>query len=62
MIGLGFRKHPSPTNADAKDNSLHLFIVTTNSVYLYDLSGKGSGGSSVLLDDIRCGLGCVVMN
>ncbi|KAG2070492.1 hypothetical protein BDR04DRAFT_1099977 [Suillus decipiens] len=62
ITGLGFRELPSPTNADAKDNNLHLFIVTTNSVYLYHVSGKGSGGSSVLLDDIGCGLGCAVMD
>ncbi|KAG2342599.1 hypothetical protein BDR05DRAFT_1025431, partial [Suillus weaverae] len=39
-----------------------IFIVTTNSVFLYHVSGKGSGGSSMLLDDIGCGLGCVVMD
>ncbi|KAG2140932.1 uncharacterized protein EDB93DRAFT_1241828 [Suillus bovinus] len=62
ITGLGFRELPNSTNADAKDNNLHLFIVTTNSVYLYHVSGKGSGGSSVLLDDIGCGLGCAVMD
>ncbi|KAG1757831.1 hypothetical protein EDB19DRAFT_1891520 [Suillus lakei] len=60
ITGLGFRE--PPTDAEAKDNNLHLFIVTTNSVYLYHVSGKGSGGSSVLLDDIGCGLGCAVMD
>ncbi|KAG2041338.1 hypothetical protein BDR03DRAFT_979341 [Suillus americanus] len=59
---LGFRELPNSTNTDAKDNNLHLFIVTTNSVYLYHVSGKGSGGSSVLLDDIGCGLGYAVMD
>ncbi|KAG2053182.1 hypothetical protein BDR06DRAFT_956758 [Suillus hirtellus] len=62
ITGLGFRELPSLTNADAKDNNLHLFIVTTNTVHLYHVSGKGSGGSSVLLDDIGCGLGCAVMD
>ncbi|KAG1792048.1 uncharacterized protein HD556DRAFT_1537108 [Suillus plorans] len=62
ITGLSFREFPSPTNANAKDNNLHLFIVTTNSVYLYHVSGKGSRGSSVLLDDIGCGLGYVVMD
>ncbi|KAG2041346.1 hypothetical protein BDR03DRAFT_1007183 [Suillus americanus] len=62
ITGLGFRELPNFTNTDAKDNNLHLFIVTTNSVYLYHVSGKGSGGSSVLLDDIGCGLGCAVMD
>lgn len=62
ITGLGFRELPNPINADAKDNTLHLFIVTTNSVYLYHVSGKGSGGSSVLLDDIGCGLGCAVID
>ncbi|KAG2351149.1 hypothetical protein BDR07DRAFT_1476106 [Suillus spraguei] len=52
----------SPNLSQASDNNLHLFIVTTNSVYLYHVSGKGSGGSSVLLDDIGCGLGCAVMD
>ncbi|KAG1721987.1 uncharacterized protein EDB91DRAFT_1175471 [Suillus paluster] len=60
ITGLGFREPPA--NTDAKDNNVHLFIVTTNSVYLYHVSGKGSGGSSVLLDDIGCGLGCAVMD
>ncbi|KAG1733950.1 hypothetical protein EDB19DRAFT_1728725, partial [Suillus lakei] len=59
-MGLGFQK--PPTSTKAKDNNLHLFIVTTNSVYLYHVSGKGSGGSSVLLDNIGCGLGCAVMD
>ncbi|KAG1719833.1 hypothetical protein EDB19DRAFT_1780896, partial [Suillus lakei] len=36
--------------------------VTTNSVYLYHVSGEGSRGSSVLLDAIGCGLGCAVMD
>ncbi|KAG1764165.1 hypothetical protein EV702DRAFT_1154861 [Suillus placidus] len=45
IIGLGFRE--PPTNAEAKDNNLHL---------------HRSGGSSVLLDDIGCGLGCAVMD
>lgn len=62
ITGLGFRELPNPTNADVKDNNLHLFIVTTNSVNVYHVSGKGSGGSSVLLDDIGCGLGCAVMD
>ncbi|KAG2053203.1 hypothetical protein BDR06DRAFT_956764 [Suillus hirtellus] len=62
ITGLGFRELPSPTNADAKDNNLHLFIATTNTVHLYHVSGKGSGGSNVLLDDIGCGLGCAVMD
>ncbi|KAG2072195.1 hypothetical protein BDR04DRAFT_1230722 [Suillus decipiens] len=62
ITGLGFRELPNSTNVDAKDNNLHLFIVTTNSVYLYHVSGKGSEGSSVLLDDIGCGLGCAVMD
>lgn len=60
ITGLGFRE-PS-TETDSKDYHLHLFIVTTNSVYLYHVSGKGSGGSSVLLDEIGCGLGCAVMD
>ncbi|KAG1895743.1 uncharacterized protein F5891DRAFT_984046 [Suillus fuscotomentosus] len=62
ITGLGFREFSGPTNADAKDNNLHLFIVTTNSVYLYHVSGKGGRVSSVLLDDIGCGLGYVVMD
>ncbi|OAX34310.1 hypothetical protein K503DRAFT_456147 [Rhizopogon vinicolor AM-OR11-026] len=60
ITGLGFREPSADT--DAKDNHLHLFIATTNSVYLYHVSGKGSGGSSVLLDEIGCGLGCAVID
>ncbi|KAG1732105.1 hypothetical protein EDD22DRAFT_927579 [Suillus occidentalis] len=45
-----------------KDNNLRLFIVTTNSVNLYHVSRKGSGGFSVLLEVIGCGLGCAAMD
>ncbi|KAH7922180.1 hypothetical protein BV22DRAFT_1037818 [Leucogyrophana mollusca] len=56
ITGLGF-KEPSDD-----DQNLHLFIVTTNGVWSYHVSGKGSGGSSVIIDEVGCGLGCATMD
>ncbi|KAJ6626828.1 hypothetical protein B0H10DRAFT_2210720 [Mycena sp. CBHHK59/15] len=51
ITGLGF----SETHA--------LFVVTTNRVLSYQVSGPGSGsGKATVVDDIGCGLGCAAMD
>ncbi len=39
---------------------LYLFIVTTNRVLSYQVSGRGSGGTPTVVDEIGAGLGCAV--
>ncbi|PPQ73707.1 hypothetical protein CVT24_007262, partial [Panaeolus cyanescens] len=56
ITGLGFRE---PT--EDLPNS-YLFIVTTNHVLSYQASGRGSGGSATVVDEIGSGLGCAVMD
>ncbi|KAH7908522.1 hypothetical protein BJ138DRAFT_1128397 [Hygrophoropsis aurantiaca] len=56
VTGLGFKE---PTD---EDPNLHLFIVTTNGVWSYHVSGKGSGGASTIVDEVGCGLGCATMD
>ena len=58
ITGLGFRE---PT-ASEETPHLYLFIVTTNRVLCYQASGKGSGGSPVVVDEAGAGLGCAVMD
>ncbi|KAJ7785937.1 hypothetical protein B0H16DRAFT_1681201 [Mycena metata] len=51
ITGLGFSESKS------------LFVVTTNRVLSYQVSGPGSGnGKPTVVDDIGCGLGCAAMD
>jgi hypothetical protein len=44
-----------------KDAALVLFVVTTNRVLAYIASGKGSGGTPAVVDEVGCGLGCATL-
>ncbi|KAJ7770859.1 hypothetical protein DFH07DRAFT_1057931 [Mycena maculata] len=51
ITGLGFSESKS------------LFVVTTNRVLSYQVSGAGSGSSkATVVDDVGCGLGCAAMD
>ncbi|TDL21592.1 hypothetical protein BD410DRAFT_789710 [Rickenella mellea] len=56
ITGLGFRE---PTE---ESQHLFLFIVTINRVLCYQASGRGSGGTPVVVDEVGAGLGCAVMD
>ena len=56
VTGLGFKE---PTE---ESPNVHLFIVTTNNVLSYQASGKGSGGTPAVADQIGAGLGCATLN
>ncbi|EMD38025.1 hypothetical protein CERSUDRAFT_113136 [Gelatoporia subvermispora B] len=56
ITGLGF-KEPSEESPN-----IHLFIVTINHVLCYQASGKGSGGTPAVVDEVGCGLGCATMD
>ncbi|KAI0934915.1 hypothetical protein AcV5_006605 [Taiwanofungus camphoratus] len=56
ITGLGFRE------PDEDNSNMYLFIVTTNRVLSYQASGKGSGGSPTVVNEIGCGLGCATMD
>ena len=56
ITGLGFRE------PDDEAPNMHLFIVTTNRVLCYQASGRGSGGSPALVDEVGCALGCAAMD
>lgn len=56
ITGLGFRE---PTE---ENGTLSLFVVTTNRVLVYQVSGRGSGGPATVVDEIGAGLGCAVMH
>lgn len=56
VTGLGF-KEPTEENPN-----VHLFVVTTNNVLSYQASGKGSGGTPAVVDQVGTGLGCATMN
>ena len=58
ITGLGFRE---ATDTDESPH-LYLFIVTTNRVLTYQASGRGSGGSPTVVDEIGAGLGCAVVD
>ena len=60
ITGLGFRE-PKTTD-DPKTEYLYLFIVTTNHVYSYQVTGRGSGGTPVVVDEVGCDLGCAAVN
>lgn len=51
----------APQSAKEAQN-LYLFIVTTNHVLAYQASGRGSGGTSAVVDEVGAGLGCAVMD
>ncbi|KAJ7225912.1 hypothetical protein GGX14DRAFT_422961 [Mycena pura] len=57
--------HDSPTEPITGlgfSGSKSLFVVTTNRVLSYQVSGAGSGGKATVVDDVGCGLGCAVMD
>lgn len=56
VTGLGF-KEPTEENPN-----VYLFIVTTNNVLSYQASGKGSGGTPAVMDQVGAGLGCATLN
>ncbi|KAG5641397.1 hypothetical protein DXG03_005350 [Asterophora parasitica] len=56
ITGLGFKE---PTEDSP---NLSLFIVTINRVLSYQVTGKGSGGTPGVVDEIGCGLGCATMD
>lgn len=63
ITGLGFREPQStPNTGDKSDALLHLFIVTTNRVLSYVASGKGSGNTPTVVDEVGCGLGSAAMD
>ncbi|CAL1708669.1 unnamed protein product [Somion occarium] len=56
ITGLGFRE------PDEENSNIYLFIVTTNRVLCYQVSGRGSGGTPTLVDEVGCALGCATMD
>ena len=56
ITGLGFKE---PTE---EIPSLYCFIVTTNRVLSYHVTGRGSGGAPTVVDEVGCGLGCATMD
>ena len=56
ITGLGFREPTEETP------NVYLFIVTTKRVLCYQASGKGSGGTPAVVDEIGAGLGCAIMD
>ncbi|EDR06605.1 uncharacterized protein LACBIDRAFT_251110, partial [Laccaria bicolor S238N-H82] len=56
ITGLGFRE-PTEDIVNA-----YLFVVTTNRVLSYQASGRGSGGSATVVDEVGSGLGCATMD
>ncbi|KAF8638921.1 hypothetical protein AX17_001834, partial [Amanita inopinata Kibby_2008] len=56
ITGLGFKE------STEESPNVYLFIVTTNHVLAYQVSGRGSGGTAATVDEIGCGLGCGTMN
>ncbi|KZS98027.1 hypothetical protein SISNIDRAFT_472828 [Sistotremastrum niveocremeum HHB9708] len=58
VTGLGFRE---PSSSDAT-RGIYLFIVTINRVLSYHASGKGSGASPTVVDEVGSGLGCACMD
>ncbi|KAG5725103.1 Vacuolar protein sorting-associated protein 11 like protein [Termitomyces sp. T112] len=56
ITGLGF-KEPTEDNPNYS-----LFVTTINRVLSYQVTGKGSGSSPSVVDEIGCGLGCATMD
>jgi hypothetical protein len=56
VTGLGF-KEPTEENPN-----VYLFIVTTNNVLSYQASGRHSGGTPAVVDQVGAGLGCATLD
>jgi vacuolar protein sorting-associated protein 11 len=56
ITGLGFKE------LTLESPNLYLFIVTTNRILGYQVSGSGSGTTPSVLDEVGCGLGCATMD
>jgi vacuolar protein sorting-associated protein 11 len=56
VTGLGFRE-PTTDNPNA-----YLFIVTISRALVYQVTGKGSGGTPIAVDEVGCALGCATMD
>jgi hypothetical protein len=56
VTGLGFKE---PTEESPHH---HLFIVTTSKLLCYQASGRGSGGTPTVIDEVGAGLGCATMD
>ncbi|RDB23063.1 Vacuolar protein sorting-associated protein 11 [Hypsizygus marmoreus] len=56
ITGLGFKE------STEESPNTYLFVVTLNQVIAYQVSGKGSGGTGAVVDEIGCGLGCATMD
>lgn len=62
VTGLGFREpRTSKENGEKTDAVLYLYIVTTNRVLSYIASGRGSGNTPTVVDEVGSGLGCCSM-
>ena len=57
ITGLGFREPD-----EGEDPHLYLFIVTLNHVLVYKASGRGSGSTPSVIDEVGAELGCATMN
>lgn len=58
ITGLGFRE----PGISEESPHLHLFVVTTSRVLCYQASGRGSGGTPVVVDEVGGAVGCAVMD
>ncbi|PFH46708.1 hypothetical protein AMATHDRAFT_7477 [Amanita thiersii Skay4041] len=56
ITGLGFKE------ATEELPNVYLFIVTTNHVLSYQVSGRGSGNAAAAVDEIGCSLWCAMMD
>jgi vacuolar protein sorting-associated protein 11 len=56
ITGLGFKE------VSEENPGMALFVVTTNHVLAYQITGRGSGGTATVVDEIGCALGCAIMN
>ena len=54
ITGLAFRQ--------PEEGISYLFIVTTNRVLAYQVSGKGASSAAIVVDEIGCGLGCASLD
>ncbi|KAG8947308.1 hypothetical protein FRC04_010884 [Tulasnella sp. 424] len=62
VTGLGFREpRVSKENGEKNDAVLYLYIATTNRVLAYIASGRGSGNTPTVVDEVGSGLGCCSM-
>ncbi|KAH8094673.1 hypothetical protein BXZ70DRAFT_947050 [Cristinia sonorae] len=56
VTGLGFKE------PDEDNSNTYLFIVTTNHVLSYQVTGRGSGGTPAVMDEVGAGLKCATMD